>query len=108
LLRKAFAAVNRTVLTGLERNLGFATASSTSSGEPLSFAAGGVFASIPAGFATLGFIYETFFSVEFLFSGGEYEFISAFFAGESFVFEHDFFTSLENISYALTKSRQTK
>jgi hypothetical protein len=81
----------------LERNFCFPTASGTSSSEPFSFASGGVFPCITASFTPLGFVYETFFGIKFLFTGGENEFRTAFFAGESFVFVHDCLPRLKKI-----------
>ena len=91
LLCEAFAAVNRSVFAGLEGNLCDAAAFVTGSFEPFAFAAAGVFACITASLAALGFIYETLFSVEFLFACCEYEFFAAFFAYKCFVFEHEIY-----------------
>jgi hypothetical protein len=92
LLAEAVAAVNRTVGTGLERNLaGFAAACAgcvihlavaVTTGRAL-------LASRTARFAALGFIGETLFRVEFLLAGGEGEAGSAIFADDGFVAEHE-------------------
>ena len=87
-LCKAFAAINRSVLTRLKGNFCYSTAGITSCLKPLTLATAGVFACITASLATLGLINKAFFSIEFLFTGGENEFLSAFLASESFVFVH--------------------
>ena len=91
LFGKAFAAVNGSVFTGLEGNLCNAAAFVTGSFEPFAFAAVGVFACITASLAALGLVYETFFSIEFLFACCEYEFFAAFLAFECFVFVHEIY-----------------
>ena len=94
LLAEAVAAVNRTVGTGLERNLaGFAaacagcvihlTVAAATTGRAL-------FAGRTAILAALGLIGETLFRVEFLLAGGEGEALSAIFADDGFVAEHGF------------------
>ena len=79
-LRKAIAAVNRTVISGLERHSCLSAAGSTGSGEELAGSAGSVLASVTASLAALGLILEAALCVEFLLSCGENEFSSAFLA----------------------------
>ena len=89
-LCKALAAIYRSVLTRLKGNFCNSTAGSAGSLKHFTLASGRVFARIAACLATLGFINKAFFSVEFLLTGGENEFVAAFLANESFVFVHDF------------------
>ncbi len=90
-LCEAFAAINRSVFAGLEGNFCNAAAFVTGSFEPFAFAATGVLACITASLAALRFVYETFFSIEFLFACCEYEFCAAFLAFECFVFVHEIY-----------------
>ena len=91
LLCEAFAAVNGSVFAGLEGNFCNAAAFVTGSFEPFAFAATGVLACITASLAALRFVYETFFSIEFLFACCEYDFCAAFLAFECFVFVHEIY-----------------
>ena len=77
---EAIAAVNGTVGLGLKRNLCFAAAVGAGCSEELSGATGSVLAGIAAGLAALGLILEAAFCVEFLFTSGENEFSTTFFA----------------------------
>ncbi len=79
-LCKAIAAVNRTIVSGLEGNSCLAAASSAGSGEELTGSAGSVLASITASLAALGLILEAALCVEFLFAGGENKLSTALFA----------------------------
>ena len=79
-LCKAIAAVNRTIVSGLERHLCLAAAGSAGSGEELTGSASGVLASVTAALATLGLILEAALCIEFLFAGGENKFSTALFA----------------------------
>ena len=79
-LSEAIAAVNGTVRLGFERNLSFAAASCANCGEEFTGTTSSVLASITASLAALGLILEAAFSVEFLFTSGENEFVTAFFA----------------------------
>ena len=79
-LCKAIAAVNRAIISGLERHTGLAAAGSAGGGEKLAGTAGGVLARVTAGLAALGLILETLLSVELLLTGGEYELVAALFA----------------------------
>ena len=90
LLCKALAAVNRSVLTRLKGNLCNSTAGIAGCFKPLTLATGCVLACITACLATLGFVNETFLSIEFLFTGCENEFVATFLTDESLVFVHDF------------------
>jgi hypothetical protein len=90
-LGEAFAAVYRAIFTGLEGNAGFAAAASAGGSEHFTFGAGGILAGVTAGLAALGLVYKASFSVEFLFAGGEYKFVAAFFAYQGLVFVHLFY-----------------
>ena len=79
-LSEALAAEHGTVGLGLEGNLGLAAATGAGSGEELTGATGGVLASVTASLAALGLVLEAALSVEFLFTGGENEFVAALFA----------------------------
>ena len=77
---EAIAAINRAIAGGLEGNLCFFAAVSASGSEILSCLSGSVLLCVSAGFASLGFVLESFLGVEFLFTGGENEFVATFFA----------------------------
>ena len=78
---EAIVAVNGTICAGFERNLAFFSAVCAYSIKHGAVAATCVFfASLTASFATLGLVCEALFSIEFLFTGGENEFLSAIFA----------------------------
>ena len=94
---EAFAAVYWAIFTWSEWNFSFAAAASASSSEHFSFYFFTSFASISAVFASLWFILEAFFCVEFLFTSGEYEFSSTFFAYQFFVFVHDHIPRFMNL-----------
>ena len=79
-LSEALAAVHGTVGLGLEGNLGLAAATGSGGGEELTGATGSVLASVAAGLAALGLVLEAALCVEFLLTGGENEFLAAFFA----------------------------
>ena len=79
-LRKALAAVHRTVSLGLKGNAGFPAAGGAGRGEELSGATDSILASVAAGLAALGLILEASLSVEFLLAGGENELVAALFA----------------------------
>jgi hypothetical protein len=89
--REALAAVYRTVGLGLERHTSLTTAHSAGSGEILAGTAGRILAGVAAGLAALRLVLEATLSVEFLLTGSEHEFVSAFLAHKSLVFKH-FFT----------------
>ena len=76
----AIAAINGSVIAGLEGNFCFFAATSASSCEKFSLGLGRVFLSVAASFASLRFVLETFFCVEFLFACSEYELVTAFLA----------------------------
>ena len=77
---EAFGAVYRSVVAGLEGNLSFLTALSTYSGKHFSFLtfAGSILSLVAACLASLGFVLEALFCVEFLFTSGENEFVATF------------------------------
>ena len=87
-LCKALAAVYRSVFTRLEWNLSFLAARSTDSCEHFTLWLRCILARIAAGLASLGLVYETLGSIEFLLTGGENKFSATFFADESLVFVH--------------------
>jgi hypothetical protein len=91
-IAETIAAIDGTVVAGLEGNLARFAAFRADGVIHLTLAvsaAGVLLAGIPACLAALGFIGEAFFSVEFLFAGGESEFLTAVFADESFVLIHE-------------------
>ena len=77
-LSKAIAAVYRTVFSGSERNLSYAAAGSACCLKHFSFALNAVLSCVTASLASLGFVLEALFSIEFLLAGCEYELIAAF------------------------------
>ena len=87
---KAFAAVNRAVITRLERNLASLSALRAYCIIHLAcLNAVCCFASIAARFATLRLICEALFSIKFLLTGSKGEFLSAIFADQSLVVVHE-------------------
>ncbi len=87
-LCKAIAAVNRTIISGLERHSCLAAAGSAGSSEELTGSAGSVLASVTASLAALGLVLEAALCVKFLFAGGENKLSTALFANQSLVFVH--------------------
>ena len=87
----ALTAVDGTISTGLERNLGLAAAAVTDHCEHL---AGSTTVSVlstagsTAGRAAAGLILETLLREEFLFAGRENEFVAAITAGQGLVLVH--------------------
>ena len=79
-LSEALAAENGTIGLGLEGHLGLAAAAGAGSGKELTGTTGGVLASVTASLAALGLVLEAALSIEFLFTGGENEFLAALFA----------------------------
>ena len=77
---EAFAAVDGSVARGLERDLARLAAFRADGVEHLSGFAAGVLSLVTAGFASLGLVLEALLRVEFLFTGGEDEFVAAFLA----------------------------
>jgi len=69
-----FAAINRPVLTGTERNFCIASAGSAGCGEHLSVGAGVAFAGVAAILTSLGLVYKAPFRVEFLLASRENKF----------------------------------
>ena len=93
MLLKALAAVNGSVIAGLERNLrGFSTFRANCI-KHFTLAATLILAGSTAGFAAYGFVLESFFRVELLFTGGKDELRTAILAHQHFVFEHVSFPS---------------
>jgi hypothetical protein len=85
----AITAVNGTIRSRLERNLGFYATLCTNNSVHFALAWLGIaassFACIAAIAATLRLVFETFFSIEFLFAYSENESRSAVFAYQFFV-----------------------
>ena len=88
---KALAAVNGTILTGLERNLTFLAAGCANCVIHLALAsvAAGCLAGVAAGLATKRLVGETLFSIELLLSGSEGELLSAILADQNLVVVHE-------------------
>ena len=93
LLRKALAAVHRTVVSRLERNFCFRTAAGALGCEHFARRSASISSGVTALFASLRFVHETLFAVELLFASSKDEFASAILAHHGLVFEH-FFPSL--------------
>lgn len=87
----AVTAVNGTVATGSEGNFGFATAAVADYVKHLPFAAcatpGFVLPATPAFRAAGREVFESFLSVELLFTCCKYELVSALLAGQDLVFK---------------------
>jgi hypothetical protein len=92
-LGEALAAVNRAVGLGLEGNLSFLTASSTSGREELSGATSSLLSAVTACLAALGLVLEAALCVEFLLTSREHELVAALFAYQSLVVVHGFYLS---------------
>ena len=84
----AFAAVNRSVVGGLEGNTSFLAALVTSGGEEFLLGLASVLALIAACLASLGLVLEALFCIEFLFTGSENEIVSAVLALQCDVLIH--------------------
>jgi hypothetical protein len=96
-LRKALAAIDRTVIAGLEGDLAGLSALGADSVIHLTLAttfAAVVLPGVAALLAALRLVLETTLSVEFLFTGGKDELFAAVFAHECFVFVHNSETSI--------------
>jgi len=87
---EALQAKNRSAFHWFEGYFSIGSALGTNSGEHLAGSPGStIVASVLSAFpATLGFIFETLFLVEFLFTNGEYEFLATILTYQYFVFEH--------------------
>lgn len=81
-LRKALAAINRAIFAGLKGDSCLFSAGSANRGIHLSLRLRSIaiLASLTAFSASLGLVLEAFFSIEFLFTGSENEFLAAVFA----------------------------
>ena len=86
---EAVAAVNRTLISRLERNFGFLAAVGADDGEHLAVLAAITVAAalVAAVAAARGLVLEAFFGVKFLFARAEDEFFTAVLAYECLVFE---------------------
>jgi hypothetical protein len=96
---EAFAAIYRSVVAGLERNLSFLAAVSANGGEHFSLFLVYVLSLVTAYLASLGLVLEALFCVEFLFAGGEHEIIAAFLALKGLVLVHLFFLALNGENF---------
>jgi hypothetical protein len=76
----AFAALNGTVFSGTERHFRFGATGRAGGREHFAVGSCAVLSCVAAGLAPLGLVDEASLSVEFLFTGGENEFRSTFFA----------------------------
>ena len=88
---EAFAAVDGTIFLRLEGNLGRTAALSTDRVIHHTRSAGSRairLAGLTAGLTAGGLVLEALFGVEFLFPGGEHEFLATVFAYQRFVFVH--------------------
>ena len=79
-LLKASAAINRSVVRGLEGDLCLSAAVCAYSSEVLARSLACVFLRVTACLASLGLVHKAFFVVESLLAGGEYELVAAIFA----------------------------
>lgn len=89
--RKALATVYRPVLSGFEGNFRLFPTAGANSSEHLSFRSRIVFTCVTAGLTSLRLIYEAFFRIKLLLTGGEYEFRATLFANKGFVLVHFFY-----------------
>lgn len=92
--RIAFAAVNRSVACGLERNLSFFSAVCADCSVHFSLGFACILLCVAAALTSLGLVLETLFSIEFLLAGCEYEFSSTILANQCFVLIHLFYLAL--------------
>jgi len=93
---EALAAVDGTIVAGLERDLRGCAALCANRVEHLALLTAATLG-LTVGTACLaadGLVFEAFLRVEFLFTGGENEFCTAVLANQSLVFEHDSFFPL--------------
>ena len=97
---KAFAAVYGSVVRRLEGNESGTTALMTGGFEEFLLGLAYVFALITARLASLGLVLEALFSIEFLFSCGEYEIVATVFALQCDVLIH---VSLPRFGFCLLK-----
>ena len=93
---KAFAAIYGAILLRLERNLGRLSAFRANSVEHRTRTAGSTagLARLTAGLAAGGLVLESFFGIEFLFTGSENELSATVFAYQRFVFVHGLVTPI--------------
>ena len=80
---EALAAINGSVAGRLECKLRLTTALAASSDEVLALASLSILLLVAASLTALGLVLEALFSIESLFTGGEYELLSAISAGKS-------------------------
>ena len=79
-LGEAVAAIDGPVLARAEGHLGFGITGSANGREHFALGPSVALALVSAALAALGFVYKTFFGVKLLFTGGEDERASTFFA----------------------------
>ncbi len=94
LLCETLAAIYGSVITRFEGNNSFLTAACAYCREHLPVS-GSVLLCVSARLATLGLVCEAFFSIEFLLTGCEYEFISAVLAYKRFVCVHTIYLAIK-------------
>ena len=85
-LRKAFAAINGSVISGLEGNFSLSAAACTCCCEHLSLAFYCVLSCVTASLTSLRLVYKAFLSVKLLLACCEYELFAAIFANKGLVF----------------------
>ena len=91
-IAETVAAINRTILTGLEGNFAGLSALSAHGVVHLAFATTAALAALAghaAGFAALGLILKAALRVKLLLTGGENEFLSAILADQCLVLIHE-------------------
>jgi hypothetical protein len=82
---ETLAAINGAIIPRLKRNLTSFSAGSAYRVEHLTRSSASVFASVTAGFASLGFVGEALFLIKILLAGREYKLLPAILAYECFV-----------------------
>lgn len=85
LIRKTIAAINRTIIPGLERNFAGTSTGSASGIKHFPLWPPAVFTGISARFASLWFIGKSFFLKKILFACCEYKLLAAVFTCDCFV-----------------------
>ena len=85
---EALAAINGTIIGGLEGNLCFFAAVCANSSKVFSCLLGSVLLSVSAGLASLGLVLETFLGIEFLLTCGEHKLLTTILAYQCLVFVH--------------------
>ena len=97
-LGKALAAINRSVVSRLERHLSLGATGGADGGVHLSLLLGSILSGVTARLASLGLILEPSLGIKVLLTGSEHELRATVFAHLGFVFVHSF--SLALVSFA--------